>query len=68
MKAWRRGLTDILRRRDRDYISGGRWPAGRLDRRRAGNAARLLNERKVIKHPFPIDPDTVSADHLARRN
>jgi hypothetical protein len=61
-------LTDILCQRDTGYILGGREPAGRLDRRRAWNAARLLNERKVIKHPFPIDPDTVSADHLARRD
>lgn len=61
-------LTDILCQRDGECISDGRDPAGRLDRRRAGNAARLLNERKVIKHPLPIDPDTVSADHLARRD
>jgi hypothetical protein len=61
-------LTDILCQRDGECISGGRDAAGRLDRRRAGDAARLLNERKVIKHLFPIDPDTVSTGHLASRD
>jgi hypothetical protein len=61
-------LTDILCQRDTGYISGGREPAGRLDRRRARNSVRFPNECEVIQRRFPIDPDTGSTGHLASRD